>query len=363
MSDADDDDTSKIAELKSEATGRWQALQRRYAWLRHVLAAWQLMGRNNANQYAAAITYFSFLALFPLLLLAVSVAGFILHAHPAAQEQLFNHIADNVPGEFGKTLKAALHTAIDKRAGIGVVGLAGVLLAGLGWIANLRAAINGVWGRAPAKRNVVVAKLADLSVLVGLGIAALLSMGLTVVGTSVTDQILRALNLDSAPGIHWLAKVIGIAVAVAGDMIIFWWLLIRLPQADVAMKVALQGALLAAVGFEILKIVGTYTIAHTASSPTAGPFASVLAILIWIQLVARWMLFCCAWVATVRPAVTANTVPVEQPPAMAAAESGHGDEISVSPATVGATLVGAGAVAGAVATWLATRPKPEGPPR
>ncbi|HEU5268268.1 MAG TPA: YhjD/YihY/BrkB family envelope integrity protein, partial [Jatrophihabitans sp.] len=348
---------------KSEATGRWQALQRRYAWLRHAIAAWQLMGRNNANQYAAAITYFSFLALFPLLLLAVSVAGFILHSHPAAQQQLFNHIGDSVPGELGKTLKVALQTAINKRAGIGIVGLAGVLLAGLGWIANLRAAINGVWGRAPAKRNVVVAKLADLFVLVGLGIGALLSMGLTVVGTTVTDQILTALNLDAVPGIHWLAKVIGIAIAVVGDMIIFWWLLIRLPQADVSMKVALQGALLAAVGFEILKIVGTYTIAHTANSPTAGPFAGVLAILIWIQLVARWMLFSCAWVATVRPAVTANTVPVDEPPTMAAVEPARADAVSVSPATVGATLVGAGAVAGAVATWLATRPKPESTPR
>ena len=54
--------------------------------VRHLVAAWKRMSATNGNQYAAAITYFSFLALFPLLLLAVSIAGFVLHSHPAAQQ-------------------------------------------------------------------------------------------------------------------------------------------------------------------------------------------------------------------------------------------------------------------------------------
>lgn len=358
----EDESGGKVAQLTGEAKGRWQAMQDKHGWLRHVLAAWQLMGRNNANQYAAAITYFSFLALFPLLLLAVSITGFVLHAHPAAQQELFDHVTENVPGDLGITLKTALQTAIDKRAGLGAVGLAGVLLAGLGWIGNLRNAIDGVWGRIPAKRKLLAAKLSDLLVLAGLGLALLVSLAVTAVGTSLTGQILQAVNLDSVPGSAVLTKIIGIAIAVVGDMIIFWWLLVRLPQADVPVKVALRGALLAAVGFEILKIVGTYTIAHTASSPTAGPFAGVLAILIWIQLVARWMLFCCAWIATAATSgptrLTANTLPVEEPPAMSTAQPAQ--DAVVSPAAVGAALVGAGAVAGAAATWLAVRPKPDG---
>ncbi len=354
--DGGEDGGGKAKRLTSQAKGRWQALQDRHAWLRHVLAAWQLMGRNNANQYAAAITYFSFLALFPLLLLAVSITGFVLHSHPAAQQELFNQVTDKVPGDLGTTLKTALQTAIDKRSALGVVGLAGVLLAGLGWIGNLRNAIDGVWGRVPAKRKFVVAKLSDLLVLAGLGIGVLLSVAITAVGTSLTGEILRALNLDSLPGSTALTKVLGIAVAVVGDMIIFWWLLVRLPQADVPMKVALRGALMAAIGFEILKIVGTYTIAHTAHSPTAGPFASVLAILIWIQLVARWMLFCCAWLATARERLSANMLPVVEPSVMAQADVAV-EEVAVRPAAVGAALVGAGAVAGAVTTWLVTHPK------
>ena len=135
-----------------------------------------------------------------------------------------------------------------------------------------------------------------------------------------------------------------IAIAVAGDSIIFWWLLVRLPQADVNKEVALKGAVLASVGFEILKIVGTYTIAHTASSPTAGPFAGIVAVLVWIQLVARWMLFSCAWIATVNTANrTANSIPL-MPTQTPADEPVAREPSAVTPAAVGATLVGAGDV-------------------
>jgi membrane protein len=286
-----------VSGLKARAGQRWAALKERRPWVRNVVQAWQLAQRNNGNQYAAAITYFSFLALFPLILLAVSIAGFVLHSHPAAEQDLFQNVTKNVPGDLGNTLRTSLRTAIDARAGVGVVGLLGVLLTGLGWIGNLRLAIDAVWGLQPPKRNFVVAKVMNLLVLAGLGIGLLVSLGITAVGTSLTHQILNALNLDHVAGITILVKVLGVVLSVAGDFVIFWWLMVRLPLITVPTRVAVKGALMAAVGFEVLKIVGTYTIAHTAQSPTAGPFAGLLAVLIWIQLVARFLLFCTAWMS------------------------------------------------------------------
>ena len=350
-------DGGGVAGLKDRATARWNALRANNPWVQHVVDAWGLLGRNHGNQYAGAITYFSFLALFPMILLAVSVTGFVLHNNPGAEADLFAKITDQVPGGFGDTLKEAITTAIDNRAGVGVVGLVGVLFTGLGWIGNLREAIDAVWGRTKKQRNFIMEKVANLFVLVGLGLAVVFSLGLTVVGTSLTDQILSLLGLDTIPGATLVLKVLGIAIAVAGDSIIFWWLLVKLPDVEVDRDIAIRGAVLASVGFEILKIVGTYTIAHASHSATAGPFASLIAVLVWIQLVARWMLFSCAWLATVNAArrlagvvavvpVVERDQPVEHPSA-------------VTPATVGATLVGAGAIAGAVATWAATRSRAE----
>jgi membrane protein len=316
------------------------------------------MQRNNGNLYAGAITFFSFLALFPLILLAVSVVGFALHSDPELQRSLFRHVADRFPGRLGSTLNDAIRAAVDNRSSVGIVGLAGVLLSGLGWVSNLRAAIDAVWGLGQAKVGWLRSRAGDLLVLVGLGVGSVVSIGLTAIGTSLTDQILRALSLDDVPGSTLLLKLLGIALAIAGDMLIFWWLLARMPAVEVPRRVAWRGALLAAVGFEVLKVVGTYTIAHTANSPTAGPFAGLVAVLVWIQLVARWLLFACAWTATLTTehrVAPANQVPVDEPEAMAEVPE---SAVSVSPAAVGAGLVGAGAVVGAAATLVATaRPR------
>ena len=342
------------------AKARWQRWQDEHAWLRHVLSAYALLQRNHGNQYAAAITFFSFLALFPLLLLAVSVLGFVLYAHPDLQRSVFSHITSAVPGGVGKTLHDAIQAAIANRTSVGVIGLVGVLLTGLGWIANLREAIDAVYSRKPPAKNFVMSRVSNLLVLLGLGLGVLVSLSLTVVGTALTDQILHVLGLHSIVGTV-LLKILGIAFGALGNVVVFWWVLVRLPHVQIERGSLVRGLILASVGFEILKIIGTFTVAHTANSPSAGPFAGVLAVLIWVQLVSRFMLFCCAWLATAGDRDrAAATLPVVEPPAMAEAEAGstrrrEAEGSGVTPATVGATLVGAGAIAGAVAHWAATR--------
>ena len=289
--------------VKVAIARRWEGLQRRHRSVAHVAQAWRLVKERNGTLYAGAITYFSFLALFPLILLAVAITGFVLHAHPAAQADLFDRISANVPGDFGKTLRSSIQTAINARTGVGIVGLLGVLVTGLGWIGHLRAAIEAMWDHPRAKSSFVKAKANDLLVLVGLGFGLVLSLGLTAVGTSLTGKVLRGLDLSDTGALHIGVKVLGIGIALLGDVGIFWWLLVRLPGVDVPRRSAVRGALLAAVGFEVLKVLGTFTIAHTANSPTAGPFAGVIAILVWIQLVARYVLFCVAWTATDLPGV------------------------------------------------------------
>ncbi|MBE7190429.1 MAG: inner membrane protein YhjD, partial [Jatrophihabitans endophyticus] len=49
--------------MLTELKDAWAGYQAAHPWIRHVLAAYARMNRSNANQYAAAITYFSFLAL------------------------------------------------------------------------------------------------------------------------------------------------------------------------------------------------------------------------------------------------------------------------------------------------------------
>jgi membrane protein len=270
----------------------------RWTWSGHAYDAWTHLKAHNGTQYSAAITYFSFLALFPLLLLAASIAGFVLSSDHHLQQELLDKITANIPGSFGKTLSGSINTAVRNRTSIGIIGLAGVLLTGLGWVANLRQAIDAVAGHEQRKEKFLVARLRNLMILGGLGLGVLISIGLTVVGTAVTQQILSALDLDHVTGITFVVKAGGVLLSVLGDLVIFAWVLVQLPALDVKPRVAIKGVVLAAVGFELLKLLGTYTIAHSSKSPTLGPFAGLLAVLIWIELVSRFLLYCVAWMST-----------------------------------------------------------------
>ena len=228
-----------------------------------------------------------------------------------------------------------------------------MLLTGLGWIGNLRAALDAIWKRIPPKQNPIMARVFNLGVLAALGAGVLVSLGLTAGWAAFANVILSALGLDNVPGMGTLLGIIGIAVALAGDAVLFFLVLVRMPQVDVPVRIGIQGSVLAAVGFEILKIVGTYTVAASSSSATAGPFAGLLAVLIWIQLVTRWMLFCAAWTAesTLAHAGAPQPVPVQP----TRTELTVRDPAAISPTAVGAALVGAGAVAGAAATAYGLR--------
>lgn len=345
--------------LMASLRARFAAARARYHWLDHIVRSWAMYKSHHGDHFAAAVTFFSFLSLFPLILLAVSVAGFVLRAQPSLQQDLFTSISDNVPGAFGDTLSQSIDQAIRARTSVGIVGLVGVLFTGLGWVANLRSSIEGVWGQTPAKRPFLKAKAADLLVLIGLGLGVVLSIGLTAVGATLTSTVLGVLGLDGVPGLFVVTKIIGIALALAGDMLIFGWLLVRLPQAIVRRGVGLRVAILAAVGFEILKLAGTFFITRATQSATAGVFASVIGILVWINLVSRFLLFCVAWTAMASGPLSPGQdapVPVEAVRPVTselsdAAPSGPG----VSLAATAAVLIGAGAALGAGATLGATR--------
>jgi membrane protein len=352
-----------VGAAKSALSIRWAAAKRRWAWLDHVAQAWAAYKAHHGDLFAAAVTFFSFLSLFPLILLGVSAAGFVLRAQPSLQTDLFNSIESNVPGSFGTTLKDSIDAAIKARAGVGVIGLVGVLFTGLGWVSNLRSATEGVWGQEPAQRSMIGGKVADLLLLAGLGLGAVLSISLTVVGSALTGAVLRALGLEHATGLAVLTTIVGLALAVCGDMLIFGWLLIRLPRAQVRLRVGVRAALMAAVGFEILKLVGTYYIARVTKSPTVGIFGSVIGILVWLNLVSRFLLFCVAWTATARgtsPDAEGVPEPVERiwplPAGGVASARAHGQgESRISPAATAAALVGAGAAAGAAGAGLVSR--------
>ena len=287
-----------MAGLKDRVTGALKAQRAKRPWLDHVIRAYQQYKEANGDHLAAAITYFSFLAIFPLVLLAASIAGYVLANNQELLNKLFEVIRDNVPGSLGGTLADSVKSIIDNKGSIGVIALLGVAYAGLGWVGNLRAGVQIVWACEKTEESFLKAKAEDLLVLVGLGLGIVVSLALTSGGTAASNFVIEGLGLDGITGMGTLVGIIGILLALAADTLLFMWLFTRLPRRPVRYKTVLRGAVIAAVGYEILKVVGTTYIAGVTSNPTYGVFAGAVGLLIWIDLVSRFLLLAAAWTAT-----------------------------------------------------------------
>ncbi len=58
----------------------------------HVVRAYSRYQADGGDRLAATVTYFGFLSFFPLVVLAFSVAGFVVDAYPDAKQQLVDQI-------------------------------------------------------------------------------------------------------------------------------------------------------------------------------------------------------------------------------------------------------------------------------
>jgi membrane protein len=287
--------TSRAERLRA----RIRAARARWAWFDHAVRAYRRNNEVLGSQLAAAVTYFGFLSFFPLLALAFSVVGYISGAYPDAQDAVTRAIEDNFPSLIGSGQgQLDIQDVIDAKAGAGIIGLVGLAYAGLGWLDAVRAALRRVFGTSDLPLGFVKKKAIDVAVLAGLGLALLASLAVSSFATSLTSQLLGTVNLDDKFAALALLKVLSVALALVADTVLFAILLGRLSGAHLPWRRVRSAAVLGAIGFELLKLVGTFLIARTTHNPVYATFGVIVGLLIWINLVSQLMMFVAAWGAT-----------------------------------------------------------------
>lgn len=297
----------KPAEKESLLT-RWR---NKYGWFDHLLRAAEAFNERYGNHYAAAITYFSVLSLFPLLMIAVSVAGLVLAGNQDLLDELRKGITQAVPPNLRGLIRSVVDSAIESAGAVGVLGLLTALYSGIGWIGNLRDALTAQWGQEKKQLPFLKKILWDLLALAGLGLALVFSFAVTAVGSGLGKTLLMLVGLDGEFWAGLLLKVATIVLTLAANWAVFVWVISRLPRERVSSRSAVRGALAAAIGFVILQQVASIYLASVASSPTGALFGPIIGLLVFANLVSRFLLFITAWTATARE----NTVrDVESPP-------------------------------------------------
>ncbi|RKE19455.1 YihY/virulence factor BrkB family protein [Streptomyces sp. TLI_171] len=257
---------------------------------------YQLFSDVQGNRLAGAVTFFGFLALFPLLTVALAIA--LATLSDSRVHQLQDKISEQLPG-LADSLD--LNAMVANAGTVGLVSGVLLLISGLGWVDTMRGSVRTAWRLPDEGGNPVLVKAWDCLVLVGLGLVCLASLAASALATTLAQRIADWLDIGGGAG-RWLLSVLGFLIAVSADLLLFAYLLGPFPRISGQRRRALlEGALIGAVGFEVLKLALSSYLGSVAGRSLYGAFGVPVALLLWINFVSRLLMYCAAWTARADP--------------------------------------------------------------
>jgi membrane protein len=284
---------------EADGPGLLDRMRARYGWFDHLMRAQQRYRDSKGDFFAAGITYFTVFALFPLLMVTFAVAGFVLSRQDELLAEIDDKIKQTVSVDLGRQLVQLIDAAIESRTSVGIIGLATALWVGLGWMANLREALTAMWEQRHEPGGFVRTKLSDLWALASTFLALVVTVGLTAVSSSgLMRTVLGWLGLQDVPGVSVVLRIASVLASLLISWLLFTWMIARLPRESLSLRSAARAGLMAAVGFEVFKQLGSVYLGMVIHGPAGATFGPVLGLLVFAYITARLLLFATAWAAT-----------------------------------------------------------------
>lgn len=237
-----------------------------------ILRVQDRFGEIQGTAWANGIALQTFLSLIPLLLVAIAVTGFLAEGDATFTDDVIE--AFGIPNSDSSGLREAIATAQESRRTASIVGVLGLLWTGLGVVAAVQRGIDAAW---QTKAEGLKDKLGAALWLVGAVLIFLASFGLTTV-------------LNFLPGFF---APVSILLGLAVNTGLFLWTFSELGRVPVGWRALLPGALLCAVGFEIMKLVGSLYVPRLVANSSAlyGSLGAVTAILAWLAFFGRLIVY------------------------------------------------------------------------
>ncbi|HEX9374687.1 MAG TPA: YihY/virulence factor BrkB family protein [Actinomycetota bacterium] len=252
--------------------------QQRHTVLAFPFAVVKKFGDDEAGHLAALLAYYGFFSLFPLLLVMVTVLGFVLQGNSDLQDSVLHSALAQFP-VIGDQIRSNVHSLSGSGLSL-AVGIAGTLWGGLGVMNAMQAAMNRVWDvRKRDRPNFWKSKIRALMMLALLGVAA--------VASAVVAGIV------SAGGHSPFTVAGGVVLSLALNLGVFLLAFRILTARNLTWGDVLPGAAVAAVAWVVLQTAGGYIVGHQlkSASQVYGLFALVIGLLAWMYLGAQVTLY------------------------------------------------------------------------
>ncbi|MFF6949940.1 YihY/virulence factor BrkB family protein [Streptomyces iakyrus] len=260
----------------------------------HAWRSYERLDRVKWTRLAAAMTFRSFVALFPLLTVSATIAAATLST--GQEEKLQDKLAEQVPGISDQLDIAGL---VDNAGTIGLIAGALLFFTGVSWAGSMRECLRAVWDLDDEEEeNPALRYGKDAGVLLGLGGALLVTIAASAVASAMIGWTTRELGIDEGGWGGVLLHIAAFLIAVLANFLLLLYVLTLLPGVEPRRHRLLVAALTGAIGFELLKLLLSGYLQGVAAKSMYGAFGVPVALLLWINFTSKLVLFCASWTAT-----------------------------------------------------------------
>ncbi len=249
-------------------------------WIvRRTLSGWW---NDNVPRLGASLAYYTLFALAPILIVAITVAGFFFGADAVQQEvtgQIRGLVGDQGAGAVQGMLEGASQRGTDGVAT--AVGLITFFLGATGAFLELQTALNGIWRVKPKAnaglKEMLLQRLLSFGLVVGVGFVLLVSLLVSAGLSALTRYVGTFL-----PDIAVLWQGVNTLVSLGVITLLFAMIYQFLPDVDLRLRDVWVGALVTAGLFTIGKFVIGLYLGTSGVASSYGAAGSVVVLLIWV---------------------------------------------------------------------------------
>lgn len=276
----------------------------RVALRRRLVRSLLLYSDRNGPMLADGITYRALFSVFAGVLLGFSIAALWLSGNETAWNAIISAVDAALPGLIAQDGKEGIidPNSIQAPAGLsiaGVISLGGLIWSALGAIRSLRIAMRTMAGTLDKEVAGWRVILRNLSLALMIGVAFLASAALTFAGRSLVRGLAGAIGLpEDSDGVYWSVRVVSLLVVFALNVVLVAASFRVLSGVHAPARSLWGGAMIGAAALLVLQELSGLFVHGATANPLLASFASLLALLIWLNLSAQVVLIASAIILT-----------------------------------------------------------------